>query len=398
MKALKLPFVVACIAELITAVFLLWFYTRTGTSGLFKWNFHYAGQFHLLESFLLFPPLLFGLTVLFHYVCKTHPALSVAFGTLCIIVSMGVAGFCIYKTVQTIVNGHRVPRNRAVVQNMLPRNNVPPLTHIAISSDPHWNADTSNATERTLIMQNINSRKYDALFILGDISDEGDIRNGYETVVTDINTYLPDTPVRLIMGNHDSLVDAKSIFQTYFNDSPKAPLYYRMDSDTTMLIGKKTHFLVLNLLWGTEDFTPAQRHWLIKQLEEIPQTDVVIVMSHCFSVSSGYVDKQYQTHWYDMPSMIQKLCPIFEKYHVDLVLSGHNHLMNVLTKNGVTYAICGAMGGPLDNELDYTSPYQNWIVNNSHGWLDVLLETQQINLTYYDFAGTELYRRQVPLN
>ena len=397
MKELKLPLIVALISEIVTASFIIWFYTRTGTSGLFKWNLNYAGQFNALKCFLIIPPFFFGLTVLVYFVSKKQPVVTAIFAGICIVLSLGVFGYSVGKTIATVTAGHRVPRNHAVVQNLLPRDTVPPLTHIAVSSDPHWNADKANPQERTAIMQNVNSRKYDAFFILGDISDEGDIKDGYEPVVADINKYLPDTPVRLIMGNHDSLVDAKWIFQTYFNGSATAPLYYRMDSDTTATTGCKTHFIVLNLLWGTEDFSSAQKNWLVKQLEEIPQSDTVIVMSHCFYVSSGYIDKEFNTHWYDLPSMMEKLCPIFEKYHVDLVLSGHNHLMNVLEKDGVTYAICGAMGGPLDIEDDYDSPYSKWEVNTKHGWLDMTLGSDKIALVYYDFAGNELYAKDVLL-
>lgn len=388
MKSLKLPLFIAVVSELIIATFVIWFYTRTGTSGLFRWNPKYDNQFHALELMLLVPPLFFLLTLIFYLVTKKQPVVTFIFSCICVVLSLGCAGFCIGKAISTVKAGHYVPKNHAVVKNMLPKENVPLLKHIAVSSDPHWNADYSTPEDRVAIMQQVNSRKYDAFFMLGDITDEGDVPNSYETVVKDINTYLPDTPVRCVMGNHDSLVDACWIFQTYFNGKANAPLYYRMDSGNV-------HFLILNLLWGTEDFTGAQRKWLISQLEDIPQADTVVVMSHCFYVSNGYVDKESKKPWYDIPSMVDKLCPIFEKYHVDLVLSGHNHLMNVLKKNGITYAICGAMGGPLDKETDYVSPYSVWEENTKHGWIDITFTGADIQLIYYDRDGNELYRCSV---
>src|SRR5574344_677961 len=322
MKSLKLPLFIAIISELAIATFVVWFYTRTGTSGLFRWNPKYAQQFSAFVFMLLVPPVFFGLTALFSFTLKTKPVVSFVFGCICILLSLACAGYSTYYGINTAIKGHTVPKNHAVVKNLLPKENVPPLTHIAVSSDPHWNAENCVPEERTAVMQQVDSRKYDAFFILGDITDEGDIPNSYEVAVNDINTYLPNTPVRLLMGNHDSLVDARWIFQTYFNGNAKAPRYYRIDSDTSAQTGYKTHFLVLNLLWGTEDFTGAQKKWLITQLEEIPQSDTVVVMSHCFYLSNGYVDKESKKPWYDIPSMVDKLCPIFEKYHVDLVLSG----------------------------------------------------------------------------
>jgi len=391
MKSLKLPFIIALVAEIATALFLVWFYTRTGTSGLFKWNPQYGEQFHTAEFLLLVPPLFFGLAVLFYYISKRQQTVTIIFACLSILASFGCIGFSAWKLTVTAKAGHYVPKNHSVVKNMLPIQNAPVITHFAVSSDPHWNTTYCNPQSRTAIMEQVNSRKYDAFFILGDISDQGDIPNGYEVVVSDINKYLTETPVRLVMGNHDSLVDAKWIFQTYFNDGPKASPYYRIDSGST-------HFIILNLLWGTEDFTAQQKNWLITQLESIPQSDTVIAMSHCFYVSSGYVEAETNAKWYDIPQMIKEVCPIFEKYHVDLVLSGHNHLMNVLKKDGITYAICGAMGGPLDDRTDYNSPYSIWEENTKNGWLDVTVGKNDIQLVYFDSDGNELYRDSVTLS
>lgn len=42
--------------------------------------------------------------------------------------------------------------------------------------------------------------------------------------------------------------------------------------------------------------------------------------------------------------------PLFEKYHVDLVVSGHEHAYQRGERNGVVYAIIGGGGGELDTQ------------------------------------------------
>ena len=114
------------------------------------------------------------------------------------------------------------------------------------------------------------------------------------------------------------------------------------------------HFIILDLLWGAEEYDDNQKNWLISQLESIPQEEKVIVLTHAFFVSSGYVDKAYNRNWYDNPLMIEKLCPVFEKYKVDLVISGHNHLMELLEKDGVT----------LDGQKSAITESSEFTVNN----------------------------------
>jgi len=41
--------------------------------------------------------------------------------------------------------------------------------------------------------------------------------------------------------------------------------------------------------------------------------------------------------------------PLFQQYHVDVVLSGHSHCYNRGATNGVTYLVVGG-GGTLDTE------------------------------------------------
>ena len=41
------------------------------------------------------------------------------------------------------------------------------------------------------------------------------------------------------------------------------------------------------------------------------------------------------------------LCPLFKKYHVQLVLTGHDHNYYHTTRDGITYIVTGGGGAPL---------------------------------------------------
>ena len=84
-----------------------------------------------------------------------------------------------------------------------------------------------------------------------------------------------------------------------------------------------------------------------------------------------------------------------EKYGVDLHLSGHNHFFEFLEKDGVDYAIIGAMGGKLDEDLVYSSPYSKWLDNKNFGWLDMKVFKNNLELTVYKYDGTVLTTKTI---
>ncbi len=106
------------------------------------------------------------------------------------------------------------------------------------------------------------------------------------------------------------------------------------------------------------------------------------MVSHGFYYASGSFDDGWQ--WYDNPETIDALTPLFEKYGVDLVLSGHDHQMELLQHNGVTYASCGAFGGLPDAMRTYTSPVSLWYLNGTYGFADITINGNQGTIVFRD--------------
>ncbi len=261
------------------------------------------------------------------------------------------------------------------------------LAHYAFSSDPHWGSGNSNVEARTKIMQQIDSRDYDAFFCLGDISEVGMITSITQSAVDDMRDNLKNTKTLVIPGNHDFIVNGYPSFKQAFMQKGDKD-YFRMDNGNI-------HMIFLFLEWDDAEFSKKQEKWLIKQLEEIPQEDTVIVLSHCYITGSGYWDSTAQRYWGDIPSVVKRLCPILEKYRVDLSLSGHNHFFEFLEKDSVDYMIIGGMGGKLDKNLEYSSPYSKWLDNDNFGWLDMKVFADYLELTVYKYDGSVLTTKRV---
>ena len=261
------------------------------------------------------------------------------------------------------------------------------LGHYAFASDPHWGSGNSNAEARTKILQQINLRNYDAFFCLGDISEVGMVPPIMQSALNDLRDNLPNTKMLAIPGNHDFIVNGYPCFKNAFMQKGDKK-YFRMDNGTI-------HMIFLFMVWDDAEFSKTQEKWLIKQLEEIPQEDTVIVISHCYVTGSGYYDSAAGKNWGDIPTVVDKLCPIFEKYGVDLSLSGHNHFFEFLEKDDVNYVILGGMGGKLDTDLIYTSPYRTWIDNENFGWVDLKVYKNYIDLTIYKYDGTILNAQKI---
>jgi len=104
------------------------------------------------------------------------------------------------------------------------------------------------------------------------------------------------------------------------------------------------------------------------------------------------------TPWYDHYQNIKALVPLFEKYRVNLVISGHNHYQELLSHNGVTYAIIGSMGGLPDPKPTHLSPASLWLAVGKFGWLDVDILSDRMILTFRSETGAERYRAPVEWN
>jgi len=260
-----------------------------------------------------------------------------------------------------------------------------PLLRLAFSSDPHWGADTADAGARTRILEGIAASKPDAFFMLGDTVETGNSATQWNFALSDLEALIPNVPLRPILGNHDALFGGqylyrKAFYPKGFSSDSGSPYYWSINAGSATVVA-------LDLPWGTEMFGARQRAWLEKTLAAADPRKPLIVISHSYFYASGYDDPDFGSPWYDHYQNIPALVPIFEKYGVDLVVSGHNHYQELLAHNGVTYAVVGSMGGLPDPEPSYRSPYSKWIDVGGHGWLDVDVLPGRLTLVFRSETG-----------
>ena len=273
---------------------------------------------------------------------------------------------------------------------------TPPLKtrplHFAAGGDCHFGAPFSrnDLTRKMLEQIALPEHGYQQFFFLGDMVEHGYNDAMWQEALQAFTPVTARIPTRPVGGNHDLLFNGVELYREYCYPQPMTlqtgtRLWQRIDNGNI-------HFLLLDLEWSAEAYTPAEAAWLEKQLASIPAGDWCIVMSHCFYYSSGGYLGLWS--WYDDQDTISRLTPLFEKYDVDLVLSGHNHLNELLQKNGVTYAISGAFGGLPNPPRDYISPASVWYLAGQHAFLDVTVNDDAIDLVYRDpgYNGLKSFR------
>ena len=268
-----------------------------------------------------------------------------------------------------------------------PPTNGKPL-HFAVASDAHFGTTTSRTDLSLKMLQQIAdpANNFNLFFYLGDLVHHGFADTQWQEALQDMSLTTSTVPVKYAIGNHDTLLGGLQHWEAYC-----APAGMTLQSGTRLYqridVGK-VHFLVIDLEWSSESFNAAQSKWLEQQLAGIPQDDWTIVMGHGFYYASGSVVAGWK--WYDNPETIKKLTPLFEKYNVDLVFSGHAHEAELLQKTGVTYVINGTFGGALEDNRTYVSPESVWYSNTDFAFVDITINGSAANLVFRDPDGNEI--------
>ncbi len=275
---------------------------------------------------------------------------------------------------------------------------APEVVRLSVSSDPHWGSGRSDPAARNAIIKRIAtaSPRKDAFIVLGDIAHFGGRYGEAKKAAGELGAGLDGVPFMAIPGNHDAWFGGLKYFRRYLREQGTAGTgeyesFFSLRAGNALLV-------FLDMPWSLESFTSTQRDWLVTALETAKwEGHPVIVFSHSFFYSSGITEAIGGVKWFDNKESIGALDPVFRAYGVKLVVSGHNHYMELLESGGVTYAIVGAMGGHFDPEPTYVSPASIWFRQGVHGSLDIDIDSKEIRLRFVDPAGTILMEHPIPL-
>jgi hypothetical protein len=251
----------------------------------------------------------------------------------------------------------RKPEKKADRATTQEREKEPSLI-LAFSSDPHYGSPRADAEERRRILASVSASGASAFYLAGDITDFG-TRSQWLDAASSIDAGLRGPAFASVMGNHDSYGNGKRWWNEYLNRDPSAVNgYFEHRWPGLRVIG-------LDLISGLSGWNERQESWFKERLADTRPGETLIVLSHMFYYSSGIEG------WHDDPKTIARLCPLFVRYGVDLVVSGHNHYMELLEAEGVKYAVVGAAGAAFDPVPTFVSPKSKWFLRGRHGWLEV---------------------------
>lgn len=229
-----------------------------------------------------------------------------------------------------------------------------PALRMAVAGDIGDSGPRLNATARA-IEQLTGARGWDALLLLGDnVYPNGDPKRLPKTVFEPFAPIL-DAGTRLlaILGNHDvkqgngpRQVKALGMAGRWWSTEMHGVLIVGLDSNRA------------------DD--PAQRSWLERTLRDSTATWKIVALHHP-PYSAGYQGSSKNVR--------AAFSPLFERYGVQLVLSGHDHdYQRSKPINGVTYIVSGgAAGTRRTGTASFTADSFSW-----HHFVEVAVFDRQL--------------------
>jgi predicted phosphodiesterase len=144
-----------------------------------------------------------------------------------------------------------------------------------------------------------------------------------------------DAPYFPVRGNHDGLPGGKQHFELYWSDPMNEGTVSR--SSYSFQYGN-TYFVALDI---NEPYFAgsAQHQWLEDQLayaKSLPSVKHCIVHAHFPPYSCSHHGNDP-----DVLAFRASVTPLFEKYDIDLYMSGHDHTYQRSVVNGLTYLVTG---------------------------------------------------------
>ncbi len=188
-----------------------------------------------------------------------------------------------------------------------------------------------------------------AVFHTGDLVNNGAKKANWKTfneITADLQFNTPFYPA---IGNHEKPNDPSTLYFEQF-DLPGNERWYTKDI-------YRISFVVLDtessLAVGSDQY-----EWLKARLESMDADRTVIAVFHYPPFSTG-------NHGGDEKGLKNSIVPLFERYDVDLVFSGHDHNYERSMVNGIHYLVTGGGGAPTKRQTR-TSPESQLFIQAHH--------------------------------
>lgn len=263
---------------------------------------------------------------------------------------------------------------------------------IAVVSDSHYGASSADPDARHDIMNYLSASDTDLVIHGGDLVDIGLNRSYHKEAISDMEEYLADKKIHFVMGNHDAMFCSDVSFMRMYQ-AEETSLNHVLE------LAPGVHWVIFNMIWDNSEVKSSDIDWLETTLAALPEDDLVVVQTHSyFYATGGEIGK---ADWYDNSTVIENICPIFERYGVDLVVSGHIHTMQYMENKGVRYVLVGPFGGSTyDAEDIETEAEHSYFLNGTdHGFTSFSVRSDgTLTITFRDRHGDSLYQTTINYN
>ncbi len=372
------------IATVLPISLIIWAYSTTGFAGLVAWEY-------FAVAMVVFTALCAVVAVILGILSLKFPKLNVIFCVYSAIITVAV--IAVFSTLSVLNNGKNLDCKLnfySSSDSYLTDFSDDEELNIAVVSDSHYGASSSSPEARHDIMNYISKSGYDLTIHGGDVVDVGSNKSYYKEAIADMEEYFGTQKIHFVEGNHDILVGSSKNFHNAFQKGETS-------ENHVLELAPNVHWVIFNMIGYEDDVTEDSLKWLEKTLSSYPASDCVVVQSHGYYYATG--GSLGKAKWYDFNAMIAKVCPIFERYGVDIVVSGHIHTMEHMTQNSVNYILVGPFGGSTYAENSIPTQAESYFRDGTHhGFTTFSVSDGSVIVTFRDQNGNPLYNTTIKYN
>jgi tartrate-resistant acid phosphatase type 5 len=206
------------------------------------------------------------------------------------------------------------------------------------------------------------------------------------------------SPWKIVLGNHDYRGNVQAQLD-YSKTSPRWRLPARYYTETvTLPDGARAAFYYLDTspfikkYYGSNvhvdgQDSQAQLDWLEAQLAASKAQWNIVIGHHPIYTAQAASDG----YEHDMPDMIARLNPILQKHAVPIYICGHDHLLQSVQMDHITYVVTGA-----GSQTYAPGPaIRGGFASGAHGFMTVRLSGERFDYALVDMHGTALFSQSI---
>jgi acid phosphatase len=206
------------------------------------------------------------------------------------------------------------------------------------------------------------------------------------------------SPWRIILGNHDYRGNVQAQID-YSQHSARWRLparYYQLTE--TLPDGSKADFFYVDTSPFIKQYigtktniagqdTDAQLAWLDGALAASTAPWKIVIGHHPIYTALDNGDG----YDHDQPDLIARLNPVLLKHDVPIYICGHDHCLQVVKMDGVTYVVNGAGS----ETYQPNPPIRGGFASGAHGFMTVRLSAATLDFALVDMTGATLYTQAI---